>query len=46
MGAIKDLAEGRQIVKNSFEITTYTPQDSDKWDAAYENWKKIVAKTK
>lgn len=41
MGAIKNLSEGRSVVKNSFPIDTYKPEDSDKWDAAYENWKKI-----
>lgn len=41
MGAIKDLNEGRAVVKNSFDIAVYEPQDSDAWDAAYENWKKI-----
>ena len=41
-GAIKDLAEGRKIVKNSFDIAEYTPCDSDAWDKAYEEWKKIV----
>lgn len=44
MGAIKDLNEGRQVVKNSFDIATYEPQDSDEWDAAYEKWKEIVEK--
>jgi len=46
MGAIKDLNEGRKVVKNSFDITTYEPQDSEAWDAAYEHWKKIIEKTK
>lgn len=46
MGAIKDLNEGRKVVLNSFDITTYEPQDSDAWDAAYEKWKKIIAMTK
>ncbi len=41
MGAIKDLSEGRKIVKNSFPINVYNPQDFDKWDEAYKNWKKI-----
>lgn len=44
MGAIKDLDEGRSVVKNSFDIKIYEPQDSDAWDAAYENWKKIINK--
>lgn len=42
MGAIKDLRQGRQVVKNSFDITNYEPQDSAQWDAAYEKWKQIV----
>lgn len=41
MGAIKDLKEGRRIVKNSFPTDVYVPTDSDKWDAAYEKWKQI-----
>ena len=46
MGAIKDLNEGRQIVRNSFDIAEYTPQDNEAWDAAYENWKNIIEKMK
>ncbi len=42
MGAIKDLKEGRQVVKNSFDITVYEPQDSEAWDKAYEEWKRII----
>jgi hypothetical protein len=45
MGAIKDINEGRKVVRNSFDIAEYTPEDSEAWDAAYENWKKIVAST-
>ena len=41
-GAIADLSEGRKVVKNSFDIAEYTPVDSDAWDKAYENWKKIT----
>jgi sugar (pentulose or hexulose) kinase len=44
MGAIKDINEGRQVVKNSFDIATYEPQDSEAWDAAYEKWKEIIKK--
>jgi rhamnulokinase/L-fuculokinase len=42
MGAIKDINEGRQVVKNSFDIATYEPENGEAWDAAYENWKKII----
>lgn len=41
MGAIGSLDEGRRVVKNSFPIDIYTPQDADKWNEAYESWKKI-----
>ncbi len=41
MGAIRDLDEGRKVVKNSFPIDVYEPQDTEKWNEAYENWKKI-----
>ena len=44
MGAIKDLDEGRRVVKNSFDIKVYEPQDSSEWDKAYEEWKKIITK--
>ena len=44
MGAIKDLNEGRAIVKNSFDITEYTPQNTEAWDKAYEKWKEIIKK--
>lgn len=42
MGAIADLQEGRQVVKNSFDIAKYEPQDFEAWDQAYAKWKEIV----
>ncbi len=41
MAGVKSLNDARKVVKNSFDIATYTPADSDAWDAAYEQWKKI-----
>ncbi|MBQ7793032.1 MAG: rhamnulokinase [Clostridia bacterium] len=41
-GAIADLAEGRKVIKNSFDIERYEPTDSDAWDAAYAKWKEII----
>ncbi len=41
-GAIADLAEGRKVVRNSFDIAKYTPVDSPAWDNAYETWKKVT----
>ena len=42
MLSIKDINEGRKVVRNSFDIKTYEPQDSENWDAAYEKWKEII----
>lgn len=42
LGKIGSLMEGRQIVKNSFPIKTYEPEDADSWNKAYEDYKKIV----
>ena len=45
MGAIKDLKEGRQIVRNSFEITEYVPENTYAWNEAYNKWKIIISET-
>ena len=42
LGKVKDLTEGRKIVKNSFPIKTYEPEEADVWNKAYEDYKKIV----
>jgi rhamnulokinase len=31
MGIVKDVQEARAIMRDSFEMTTYTPQDQDAW---------------
>ena len=46
MGAIKDINEGRKVVRNSFDIATYEPQDSEAWDAAYEKFLNIIKSVK
>lgn len=43
-GAVKNLEEGRKIVKNSFDITRYEPQEEPAWDAAYKKWCEIILK--
>ncbi len=41
-GAIKDLAEAREVVANSFELKHYEPTaDRAAWDAAYETFCKF-----
>ena len=42
LGKISSLTEGRKIVKNSFPIKTYQPEDAESWNQAYEAYKKIV----
>lgn len=42
MGAIKDINEARRIIRNSFDIAEYMPEDNEAWDNAYELWKKII----
>ena len=36
LGKIGSLTEGRQIVKNSFPVKTYEPEDAENWNKAYE----------
>ena len=42
LGKVKDLTEARKIIKNSFPIKTYEPEDADAWSKAYEEFKKIA----
>ena len=42
LGKVKDLMDARRIVKNSFPIATYEPEDADAWNAAYEEFKKYA----
>jgi len=43
-GAIKDVAEARHVVRNSFEIKLYEPKtaDSAMWDEAYAKFEKLL----
>jgi rhamnulokinase len=38
MGEISSLAEGRAIVKDSFDVETYEPIDTAVWDEAYAGY--------
>ncbi len=40
-GEIDSLAAGRAIVRNSFEVETYAPQDQAQWEAAYQRYLKF-----
>ena len=40
-GAVRDISEARAIVRNSFPMETYEPQNTAAWDEAYEQYRKI-----
>ena len=43
-GAIKDIKEARQIVADSETFLTYTPENPERWDEAYVDFRKILSK--
>lgn len=43
-GEIKDLEEGRKIVKKSFPINDYEPEEMKHWDREYEKYLAILGK--
>lgn len=42
LGEVSGLSEARAIVKRSFPTREYTPADTDRWNEAYEKFKKII----
>jgi len=40
-GEIGSIAEAREVVRRSFAVTTYEPQDAAAWDAAYERFLRL-----
>jgi rhamnulokinase len=41
-GAVKSLAEARQIVARSFEVKRYEPKSKAEWDDAYARYQKVL----
>ena len=41
-GEVGSLRELREIVKNSFNINTYLPEDKEAWDEAYGRYRDII----
>jgi rhamnulokinase len=41
LGHISSLAEGRALVRRSFELATFEPQDTAAWDEAYQRYLKL-----
>ena len=42
LGHLKDLDELRSVVRVSFEVITFKPQDAEVWKKAYERFKKLT----
>lgn len=42
MGLVNSLPEIRQVVRDSFDVTTFTPEHSDECDQAYQRFCRIV----
>ena len=41
---IKDLKEARKIIANSFELKSYTPENTEKWNEASKTFNKLLEK--
>ncbi len=41
-GHLASLAEARQLIRRSFEVTVYEPENSAAWDEAYERFLKLL----
>jgi len=45
LGYLSSLADIRKVVRNSVETETYLPQDTEKWNQAYENFRRMIQQT-
>ncbi len=43
VGQIKSLAEGRELVRRSFPVETYQPQETGVWEEAYQRFLKFMS---
>jgi rhamnulokinase len=43
LGHLPSLAAAREVVRNSFELKTVTPQDTAQWDAAAARFEKLLS---
>jgi rhamnulokinase len=44
LGVLRSLAEAREVVRRSFEVVPYSPQDPERWQAPYERFLGLLAK--
>ena len=43
-GEIKDVAQAREVIRNSFDIKVYEPHHTDAWEEAYQRYLAICGK--
>jgi rhamnulokinase len=43
VGAVKSLAEGREVIRRSFPVETFEPQNVAEWDEAYGRYRTLTA---
>lgn len=41
LGELGSIAEGRALVRHSFDLETYEPRNADAWEAAYERFQQL-----
>jgi rhamnulokinase len=42
LGLLGSLAEAREVVRRSFEMTEYSPRDAKAWDEPYRRWLRLL----
>ncbi|MCD6284538.1 MAG: hypothetical protein J7M39_01325 [Anaerolineae bacterium] len=40
-GYLGSMVEGRQVIRQSFDVKTFEPRDSAAWEAAFERYLRI-----
>jgi len=44
VGLVKTLADAREVVRRSFEVHTYEPNDTARWDAQWDRFQSLVGR--
>jgi rhamnulokinase len=42
-GQVASIAQAREVIRRSFDVEEYTPQDPGRWDAAFGRFEKLTA---
>ena len=45
LGEVRSTAEIRTVVRDSFPVTLFEPQDSGDWEDAYGRWREVIVKS-